>query len=104
MNLLNSLYQFIDHQEEGEALVIRGSPFLQVCCRDAKLVVLDWDELQGSLHTSSLHFWEHNSGVNRGRPLAPPLGPQVATDPQACCTTLTQQWFLALFSDLEDAF
>lgn len=50
-------------------------------CRDAKLVVLDWDELSGGLITGSLHSWEGDPALQGGRSVFP-RGPRALTDPQ----------------------
>jgi len=50
--------------------------------RDAKLVVLHWDELAGGLSTGSLHSWEQDATALKGTTGHYPRGPQVYTDPQ----------------------
>ena len=50
--------------------------------RDAKLVVLHWDELAGSLSTGSLHSWEQDPTALKGTTGLYPWGPRVYTDPQ----------------------
>ena len=59
-----------------DELVVRA-----VICRDAKLVVLDWDELAGSITTSSLHSFDKDAQLRNGRSVFP-QGPRVLTDPQ----------------------
>ena len=56
--------------------------------RDAKLVVLHWDELAGSLSTGSLHSWEQDPTALKGTTGLYPLGPRVYTDPQVAIIPL----------------
>ena len=50
--------------------------------RDAKLVVLHWDELTGGISTGSLHSWEQDATALKGTMGLYPIGPKVFTDPQ----------------------
>ena len=52
------------------------------CCRDAKLVVLDWDELSGGIRTSSLHSWESSIPTLKLGQHAFPRAPKAYADPQ----------------------
>ena len=51
--------------------------------RQAKAVVLAWDEANNTIATSSLHYFEDEPGLRGGRAVFP-LGPRVIADPQAC--------------------
>lgn len=49
--------------------------------RDAKLSVIDWDDSNHCIHTSSLHFFEGDPSIRLGRTVFP-NGPAVRADPQ----------------------
>ena len=49
--------------------------------REAKLVVLDWDDNTESIQPSSLHYFEGDATLSGGR-CAFPRGPQAIADPQ----------------------
>ena len=51
-------------------------------CREAKLVVLDWDPDRHSVRPTSLHYFEQ-SVPTRGR-TAFATGPRAVADPQVC--------------------
>ena len=55
---------------------------LEYCARDAKLVVLDWDELSGDVRCSSLHSWEGNSSALKAGQHSYARPPKVYADPQ----------------------
>jgi hypothetical protein len=52
-----------------------------ISCREAKLVVLDWDVKADSIVVSSLHYFEGDAGLRAGRTVFP-LPPRVVADPQ----------------------
>lgn len=62
-----------------------------VCCRDAKVAVVEWDEQQHCLRNSSLHSFEGDPALREGCPIGTSLtglasslvgpAPRVVTDP-----------------------
>eukprot|EP00798_Chlamydomonas_sp_ICE-L_P015929 gene15929-22063_t len=55
--------------------------------RDAKLCVLDWDETEHCIRTSSLHYLEGLSSMKEARVVFP-MPPKVLADPQGRCAAV----------------
>jgi len=51
--------------------------------RDAKLVVLEWDNDRERLRSSSLHYFEGDAALRGGRTVFP-YGPRAVADPLVC--------------------
>ncbi len=76
-------------------------PYLDAVARDAKLVVLDWDETEFCVRTSSLHYLEKDPLVREARAVQV-LPPKVVADPQGrCAAVLCFDHQLALLPAME---